>query len=114
MINHGVPVSLLDEIRKAGCCFFEDLTVAEKLRYGCDSNSTASEGYGSRMLVESDDAVLDWRDYFDHHTFPVSRRDSSRWPLFPSNYRLSGCLLMKTISKCIQLCLNYYFICIVL
>ncbi|KAI3713806.1 hypothetical protein L1987_72392 [Smallanthus sonchifolius] len=87
VINHGVPLPLLDEIRNAGSSFFEDLPMSERLRYACDSNSPASEGYGSRMLVASDDAVLDWRDYFDHHTFPISRRNPSRWPNSPSNYR---------------------------
>ncbi|XP_071693872.1 jasmonate-induced oxygenase 4 [Rutidosis leptorrhynchoides] len=87
VINHGVPITLLDKIRKAGSSFFEDLVMTEKLRYACDSTSPASEGYGSRMLVASDDAVLDWRDYFDHHTFPISRRNPSKWPENPSNYR---------------------------
>ncbi|KAK9052776.1 hypothetical protein SSX86_029406 [Deinandra increscens subsp. villosa] len=87
VVNHGVPISLLDEIRKLGSFFFEDLPMAERLRYACDSNSPASEGYGSRMLVAANDSVLDWRDYFDHHTFPLSRRLPSKWPHFPSNYR---------------------------
>ncbi|KAJ0431944.1 putative flavanone 3-dioxygenase [Helianthus annuus] len=87
VINHGVPVNLLDEIRKVGSFFFEELPMGERIKYACDPNSPASEGYGSRMLVASDDAVLDWRDYFDHHTFPVSRRCSSRWPHVPDNYR---------------------------
>ncbi|XP_076919550.1 jasmonate-induced oxygenase 4-like [Bidens hawaiensis] len=88
VINHGVSVQLLDDIRTVGSLFFEELPMAERLRYACDTNSPASEGYGSRMLVATDDAVLDWRDYFDHHTFPVSRRNPSRWPHSPSNYRL--------------------------
>lgn len=67
--------------------FFEDLDLPDKLKYSCDPNSPASEGYGSRMLVESNDTVLDWRDYFDHHTLPISRRDPSNWPEFPPNYR---------------------------
>ncbi|XP_023750755.1 jasmonate-induced oxygenase 4 [Lactuca sativa] len=87
VINHGVSTTLLDQIRKVGSSFFEDFPMTEKLRYACDSTSPASEGYGSRMLVASDDAVLDWRDYFDHHTFPLSRRHPSRWPHFPPNYR---------------------------
>ncbi|KAJ6728781.1 2-OXOGLUTARATE (2OG) AND FE(II)-DEPENDENT OXYGENASE SUPERFAMILY PROTEIN [Salix koriyanagi] len=62
--NHGVPLELLDQIRG---------------------------GYGSKMLRPEAEAetstVLDWRDYFDHHTLPLSRRDPSRWPHFPSNYR---------------------------
>lgn len=67
----------------------------DKLRYSCNPNSPASEGYGSRMLVASNDTVLDWRDYFDHHTFPLSRRNPNRWPHFPSNYRLLFSLLNK-------------------
>jgi len=87
VINHGVPVMLIDEIRKVGASFFEDLPMSERIRYACDTNAPATQGYGSRMLVASDDAVLDWRDYFDHHTFPLSRRLPSRWPHSPSNYR---------------------------
>lgn len=88
VVNHGVPKLLLDEMRTVGSSFFNDLDVPEKLKYSCDSSSAATEGYGSRMLVStSDDTVLDWRDYFDHHTFPISRRNSSRWPDYPPNYR---------------------------
>ncbi|KMT09134.1 hypothetical protein BVRB_6g132410 [Beta vulgaris subsp. vulgaris] len=88
VLNHGVPINLLHQMRTVGSSFFEDLDVSQKFKYGCDTNSPASEGYGSRMLVsEKDDVVLDWRDYFDHHTFPISRRNPSRWPHYPSNYR---------------------------
>ncbi|KAK3006693.1 hypothetical protein RJ639_017587 [Escallonia herrerae] len=85
--NHGVPPKLLDEIRRVGRTFFEACPMDEKLRYSCDTSGAATEGYGSRMLVASNDTVLDWRDYFDHHTLPVSRRDPSRWPQFPPDYR---------------------------
>ncbi|KAI4307745.1 hypothetical protein L6164_030898 [Bauhinia variegata] len=91
--NHGVPVTLLDDIRRVGLTFFNDCPIPEKLQYACDSSSAATEGYGSRMLVSSEQQqndtvqVLDWRDYFDHHTLPLSRRNPSRWPQFPSDYR---------------------------
>lgn len=85
--NHGVPIRLLDDMRTMGSSFFEDLPMLEKLKYGCDPNFPASEGYGSRMLVASNDTVLDWRDYFDHHTLPLSRRNPNRWPESPPNYR---------------------------
>ncbi|KAI4306320.1 hypothetical protein L6164_029608 [Bauhinia variegata] len=91
--NHGVPVTLLDDIRRVGLTFFNDCPMPEKLRYACDSSSAATEGYGSRMLVSSEQQqnvtvqVLDWRDYFDHHTLPLSRRNPSGWPHFPSDYR---------------------------
>ncbi|GJX56292.1 probable 2-oxoglutarate-dependent dioxygenase ANS [Tanacetum coccineum] len=91
VVNHGVDVKLLDEIRKNGLCFFQDLDMEEKMKYGCEAGSAASQGYGSKMLVDDvdggNDGVLDWRDYFDHHTFPLSRRDPSRWPHFPTSYR---------------------------
>lgn len=89
VINHRVPVGLLDDMRRVGRTFFEERTMEEKLRYSCDSGSAASEGYGSRMLVASNDTVLDWRDYFDHHTLPLSRRDPSRWPDSPADYRFT-------------------------
>ncbi|XP_020100646.1 probable 2-oxoglutarate-dependent dioxygenase ANS [Ananas comosus] len=85
VVNHGVPLRLLDAIRGAGLSFFA-APMAEKLRFACDPASPASEGYGSRMLAK-DDGVLDWRDYFDHHTLPESRRNPSRWPGFVPSYR---------------------------
>lgn len=66
-MNHGIAVELLDEMRRVGKFFFEDTDMEQKLEYSCDPNIPASEGYGSRMLVSSNDTILDWRDYFDHH-----------------------------------------------
>ncbi|XP_072981078.1 jasmonate-induced oxygenase 4 [Typha angustifolia] len=83
--NHGVPLRLLEEIKAAGLAFFQS-PMDSKLRFACDPNSAASEGYGSRMLSK-EDGVLDWRDYFDHHTLPESRRNPGRWPDFIPNYR---------------------------
>ncbi|KAK6919821.1 Isopenicillin N synthase-like, Fe(2+) 2OG dioxygenase domain, partial [Dillenia turbinata] len=85
--NHGIPIGLLDEMRTVGRSFFEECPMSEKRQYACDPTTPATEGYGSRMLVDSNDSVLDWRDYFDHHTLPIYRRNPSNWPLFPSNYR---------------------------
>ncbi|KAG4377148.1 hypothetical protein GLYMA_18G048300v4 [Glycine max] len=89
--NHGVPPSLLASLRRAGLSFFSDTPIPDKLRYSC--SAAASEGYGSKMLAtttsDQNDAVqvLDWRDYFDHHTLPLSRRNPNRWPEFPADYR---------------------------
>lgn len=86
--NHGVPFHLLHRMRSVGLSFFKDSPMSHKLSYACPPGSAASEGYGSRMLVStSNDTVLDWRDFFDHHTLPLSRRNPSRWPDFPPNYR---------------------------
>ncbi|KAG1330432.1 flavonol synthase/flavanone 3-hydroxylase [Cocos nucifera] len=85
VVNHGVPARLLEEMKAAGLGFFRS-PMETKLQYACDPGAAASEGYGSRMLAK-DGGVLDWRDYFDHHTLPESRRNPSRWPDFPHNYR---------------------------
>lgn len=110
VVSHGIPAKLLDEMRRVGRSFFEDLDMEEKLKYSCDPNFPASEGYGSRMLVASKDTVLDWRDYFDHHSLPLSRRNPERWPHFPPNYRLVGLLPLPfspqslVINRC---CMDY-------
>ncbi|TKY47308.1 2-oxoglutarate/Fe(II)-dependent dioxygenase [Spatholobus suberectus] len=88
--NHGVPPPLLAAVRRAGRAFFDRFPMPDKLRYAC--TAAASEGYGSKMLAPSSSSsavtrVLDWRDYFDHHTLPLSRRNPKRWPEFPSDYR---------------------------
>ncbi|XP_020223061.1 probable 2-oxoglutarate-dependent dioxygenase ANS [Cajanus cajan] len=88
--NHGVPPSLLAALRRAALSFFIDTPMPEKLRYACSPAAPASEGYGSKMLAstsESSSTALDWRDYFDHHTLPLSRRNPLRWPEFPPEYR---------------------------
>ncbi|TKW20068.1 hypothetical protein SEVIR_4G061100v4 [Setaria viridis] len=86
VVGHGVPGKLLDAVRGAGLAFFR-APMEDKLRFACDpARGAAAEGYGSRMLA-NDDSVLDWRDYFDHHTLPVSRRDPAHWPDFVPGYR---------------------------
>ncbi|CAL5044431.1 unnamed protein product [Urochloa decumbens] len=86
VVGHGVPAELLDAVRGAGLAFFR-APMEDKLRFACDpARGAAAEGYGSRMLA-NDDSVLDWRDYFDHHTLPESRRDPAHWPDFVPGYR---------------------------
>ncbi|CAM8997656.1 unnamed protein product [Rhodiola kirilowii] len=45
---------------------------------------------GADVRLPVDDAILDWRDYFDHHTFPLSRHNSSCWPHSLPLYREGG------------------------
>eukprot|EP00246_Nothoceros_aenigmaticus_P001390 TRINITY_DN11906_c0_g1_i1.p1 TRINITY_DN11906_c0_g1~~TRINITY_DN11906_c0_g1_i1.p1 ORF type:complete len:370 (+),score=62.76 TRINITY_DN11906_c0_g1_i1:231-1340(+) len=85
VVNHGVPFTLLEQIMRVGAGFFA-LPAEKKLLYACHSESFAGEGYGNRMLVQ-EDQVLDWRDYVDHHTLPLSRRCENKWPDKPAHYR---------------------------
>ncbi|KAJ4757327.1 2-oxoglutarate (2OG) and Fe(II)-dependent oxygenase superfamily protein [Rhynchospora pubera] len=86
VINHGVPPSLLKEMRSLGVEFFQS-PMEQKTRYSCDpTEGPTAQGYGSKMLAR-DGTVLDWRDYFKHYTLPLHRRDPTKWPHFIPNYR---------------------------
>ena len=89
LLKRKIPIQLLHQIKTTGLTFFNQSSIDDKLTYSCDPHSFASQGYGSRMLLNDENnlVVLDWRDYFDHHTLPLSRWDSSRWPHLPENYR---------------------------
>jgi isopenicillin N synthase-like dioxygenase len=87
VVNHGVPKELLNRMLDLGAHFYAK-PMEEKLAYACKDPGTAPEGYGSRMLVK-EEQVMDWRDYIDHHTLPLSRRNPSRWPSDPPHYRSS-------------------------
>ncbi|KAL2650244.1 hypothetical protein R1flu_018372 [Riccia fluitans] len=85
VVNHGVPKKVLDSMRNDGRAFFA-LPMEYKLQYACKPGVIASEGYGSKMLSK-DEQLLDWRDYYDLHTLPLSRRRSSAWPDDPPSFR---------------------------
>ncbi|KAM7270852.1 hypothetical protein ACFE04_030066 [Oxalis oulophora] len=86
--NHNIPLQLLTQMRNIAHSFFNETLVENKLKYACDPSSAATEGYGSRMLLADDTHIfLDWRDYFDHHTLPLSRRNPNHWPHFVPHYR---------------------------
>uniref|UniRef100_A0A0D9WM77 Fe2OG dioxygenase domain-containing protein n=1 Tax=Leersia perrieri TaxID=77586 RepID=A0A0D9WM77_9ORYZ len=99
VVGHGVRRGLLDAMRGAGRAFFGS-PMEEKLRFACDpARGAAAEGYGSRMLA-NDDSVLDWRDYFDHHTLPESRRNPNHWPDFVPGYRVILRAYVKGLMEC--------------
>ncbi|KAG6541642.1 hypothetical protein Mapa_016907 [Marchantia paleacea] len=87
VVNHGVKKSVLEVMRKDGRAFFQ-LPMEQKLKYSCTPGVIASEGYGSKMLTK-DEQLLDWRDYYDLHTLPMSRRRSHNWPTNPLSFRES-------------------------
>lgn len=107
--NHGVPPGLLDAMRAAGLAFFR-APMEEKLRFGCDpARGAAAEGYGSRILA-NEDSVLDWRDYFDHHTLPSPAATPTSSPdtgefVFPS--LVPSCLWIQFLRaiKMFTLCI---------
>ncbi|KAG4923511.1 hypothetical protein JHK87_049051 [Glycine soja] len=53
----------------------------------CRKSGLQNKGYSWLYPKIKIETVLDWRDYFDHHTLPLSRRNPNRWPEFPADYR---------------------------
>ncbi|CAN7081480.1 hypothetical protein Bca4012_080155 [Brassica carinata] len=84
LINHGVPVDLMERVKKAGEEFF-GLPVEEKEKYANDQATGKIQGYGSK-LANNASGQLEWEDYFFHLVYPEDKRDLSLWPKTPSDY----------------------------
>ncbi|CAI9093880.1 OLC1v1029472C2 [Oldenlandia corymbosa var. corymbosa] len=84
LVNHGIPVELIDRVKEAGQKFF-DLPVEEKEKYANDQASGNIQGYGSK-LANTASGSLEWEDYFFHTIFPEDKRDMSIWPKTPADY----------------------------
>lgn len=84
LINHGIPVDLMERVKKAGEEFF-GLPVEEKEKYANDQATGKIQGYGSK-LANNASGQLEWEDYFFHLVYPEDKRDLSLWPKIPSDY----------------------------
>eukprot|EP00250_Pteridium_aquilinum_P000377 c10411_g1_i1 orf=79-1242(+) len=91
VVNHGIPLSLLQRTLLVARQFF-DLPLEEKQAYA--NNPLTYEGYGSRLGIEKG-AILDWGDYFFFHVLPTAIRDPSKWPTKPTLWR-------ETMDECSQ------------
>ncbi|XP_043720550.1 protein SRG1-like isoform X2 [Telopea speciosissima] len=82
-IGHGIPSSLLDELRNVAKGFF-DLPTEEKLKYtGIDGSI---DSYGTDSVV-SDDQVLNWSDRLYLLVRPENQRNFRYWPDNPVRFR---------------------------
>ncbi|EFJ13589.1 2-oxoglutarate-iron(II)-dependent oxygenase [Selaginella moellendorffii] len=81
VVNHDIPISLLERVRKAARQFFH-LSHEEKLEFAIKPGSC--EGYGRHFLASD---VLDWVDLLYHQLLPISTRNLSSWPTKPESYR---------------------------
>lgn len=105
VVNHGIPLELLDRVRAAGKAFFE-LPVEDKEMYANDPNSGNISGYGSK-LANSSSGKLEWEDYFFHLIFPKDKVDLSGWPRHPADYRY---VYLSLRLNCILLYMRIYAI----
>ncbi|KNA17368.1 hypothetical protein SOVF_080610 [Spinacia oleracea] len=78
LINHGVPLKVLEDVKAATYRFFE-LSAQEKSMYLKENSPSSCVRYGTSFVPEAEMA-LEWKDYLS--LFFVSDEETlSRWPL---------------------------------
>ncbi|KAJ7557151.1 hypothetical protein O6H91_05G113800 [Diphasiastrum complanatum] len=91
IINHGVPLELIDKLKENANKFFR-LPYEEKKLYAVEPGKrTIGYGAGNRTDVSEVD-VLDWRESMSHKCRPLAERYNAEWPTNPE-----GC--SETISE---------------
>eukprot|EP01018_Ginkgo_biloba_P006700 Gb_18198 [translate_table: standard] len=81
VVNHGVPHSLIDEIKRVGKEFFE-LPLEEKQKYAVRD----MQGYG-QIFVVSEEQKLDWGDLLGLIIAPPKHKNPCVWPADPTDFR---------------------------
>ncbi|XP_057856119.2 oxoglutarate-dependent flavonoid 7-O-demethylase 1 isoform X2 [Cryptomeria japonica] len=101
VVNHGVPVSVLDQMKQVVRDFFQ-LPLEEKLKCGIQER----EGYGQAFVI-SDEQKLDWSDMLYLVTLPEDVRNMNFWPRRPTNFRETmndfGMEIQKLSNKLLSL-----------
>ncbi|KMZ65042.1 2-oxoglutarate (2OG) and Fe(II)-dependent oxygenase-like protein [Zostera marina] len=86
VIGHGIPTSLIDEVRNVQRLFFK-LPPKEKQNYTSDSKIYEfKEGYGSDPLL-SDEQILDWNDMLYLNVYPEEGRKIDLCPQKPESFK---------------------------
>lgn len=77
IINHGVPIEVLEDVKTATHRFF-GLPAEEKRKYSKENSCTNNVRYGTSFSPQAEKA-LEWKDYLS--LFYVSDDEAaSRWP----------------------------------
>ncbi|KAL0418649.1 UNVERIFIED_CONTAM: Hyoscyamine 6-dioxygenase [Sesamum radiatum] len=85
VINHGVPVSLMDDTMNVLKEFFGMSAEYKSSFYSTDINSRCRI-YSSTMSYDNEE-VHYWRDNFTHHCHPLEDQLLELWPEMPIRYR---------------------------
>ncbi|KNA13435.1 hypothetical protein SOVF_116980 [Spinacia oleracea] len=86
LINHGIPRSLVDEIREVSRKFF-GFPMEEKQKYAMLPEGTNGYEGGAVTKPTSKDQVLDWNEGINLTLFPEDRRQLHFWPENPPNFK---------------------------
>jgi isopenicillin N synthase-like dioxygenase len=84
-VNHGIPNSLIDGVKRVGKEFFQ-LPLEEKQKYSVKPDL---QGYGQTFVV-SEEQKLDWGDLLGLLMFPSEYRDLNVWPVKPTDFRCTS------------------------
>ncbi|KAI9192706.1 hypothetical protein LWI28_026828 [Acer negundo] len=77
VVNHGVPLQVLDNVKKATCDFF-GLPAEEKIKYSKENSSSNNVRFGTSFTPHAEKA-LEWKDYLS--LFYVSEEEAAAlWP----------------------------------
>ncbi|GLJ27426.1 hypothetical protein SUGI_0538520 [Cryptomeria japonica] len=83
VVNHGIPHSLLDTLKRIGKDFFQ-LPLEKKQRYSLRPGDL--QGYGQTFVV-SENQKLDWGNVLGLVMYPPELRDLNFWPSEPADFR---------------------------
>lgn len=83
IVNHGIPHSLLDEIKGVAKEFF-NLPLQEKQKYATQPG--VFQGYG-KIFVVAEDQKLDWGDLLALALMPNKLKNLALWPTVPTKFR---------------------------
>ncbi|KAM0045091.1 putative oxoglutarate/iron-dependent dioxygenase, non-hem dioxygenase domain-containing protein [Helianthus debilis subsp. tardiflorus] len=96
IINHGVPIHVLENVKDATHKFFE-LPAEEKKKYSKEQSGTNNVRFGTSFTPEAEKA-LEWKDYLS--LFFVSDDEAaSLWPAICRNEALEYIRSSETVVK---------------
>ncbi|KMZ62906.1 2-oxoglutarate (2OG) and Fe(II)-dependent oxygenase-like protein [Zostera marina] len=86
VVEYGIPISLLDDVRNITRLFFQQ-PPKEKQMYSSDGKVPDwNEGYGSDAIL-SHDQILDWNDKLYLFVYPEKAKNMDLWPPEPKSFR---------------------------
>lgn len=78
IINHGIPIEVLENVKEAGRRFFA-LPNEERRKYLKENSPTPSVQLRTSFFPSAEN-VLEWKDFLMHTYFPAAEEDSEFWP----------------------------------
>ncbi|XP_021858328.1 protein SRG1-like [Spinacia oleracea] len=115
LVNHGMTIELLDEVREMSKQFFK-LPLDEKEKYSSVGDSL--EGYGNDNVIRQGN--FNWNDKLHLQVYPEHKRQLQYWPHIPQHFSTTldeysvktkevSETLLKAMSRSLNLEENRFF-----